>query len=81
MLANVHKYFWLCYLLLPVLLGAALGHLAAVGSDIWLSKPLPAAWQSDTAPPQADQPPGERLPADSATQHFRLPWSLAVLCR
>lgn len=51
MLADVHKYFWLCYLLLPVLLGAALGHLAAVGSDIWLSKPLSAAWEKDSAPP------------------------------
>jgi len=51
MLANVYKYFWFCYLLLPILLGAALGHLAAVGSDIWLSKPLSATWEKDTAPP------------------------------
>jgi general secretion pathway protein C len=50
MLANVHKYFWLCYLLLPALLGAAVGHLAAVGTDIWLSKPLSSAWKKRPVP-------------------------------
>lgn len=50
MLANVHKYFWLSYLLLPVLLGAAVGHLAAVGTDIWLSKPLSGAGQKSAEP-------------------------------
>lgn len=58
MLADIHKYFWLCYLLLPVLLGAALGHLAAVGSDIWLSKPLSTVRKSDAAaPPQPTSRP------------------------
>ena len=50
MLANVHKYFWICYLLLPVLLGAAIGHLAAVGTDIWLAKPLSSAWEKNIKP-------------------------------
>lgn len=50
MLANVHKYFWVCYLLLPVLLGATVGHLAAVGTDIWLAKPLSSAWEKRAKP-------------------------------
>lgn len=52
MLANVHKYFWVCYLVLPLLLGAAIGHLTAVGTDIWLAKPLSSAWKksADLAP-------------------------------
>jgi len=64
MLANVHKYFWLCYLLLPILLGAALGHLAAVGTDIWLSKPLSGAWEKETAP--APKPTSRSLNAYEA---------------
>jgi len=50
MLANVHKNFWICYLLLPVLLGAAIGHLAAVGTEIWLAKPLTGAWGGNAEP-------------------------------
>ncbi len=50
MLANVHKYFWVFYLVLPLLFGAAIGHLAAVGTDIWLAKPLSGAWEKGAAP-------------------------------
>lgn len=50
MLANVDKYFWVCYLVLPLLLGAAVGHLTAVGSDIWIAKPLSGAWENGSAP-------------------------------
>ncbi len=50
MLANVHKYFWVCYLALPLLLGAAIGHLTAVGTDIWLAKPLSGAWKKNATP-------------------------------
>lgn len=50
MLANVHKYFWVCYLVLPLLLGAAIGHLTAVGTDIWLAKPLSGAWEKSAVP-------------------------------
>jgi general secretion pathway protein C len=42
MLAQIHKYFWLCHLLLVVLLGAVLGQLAAVVTEIRLTPP-PAA--------------------------------------
>jgi general secretion pathway protein C len=42
MLAQIHKYFWLCHLLLVVLLGAALGQLAAVVAEIRLTPPLAA---------------------------------------
>ncbi len=40
MLAYVHKYFWLGSLLLPLLLGGAVGHLAAVITEIRLSGSL-----------------------------------------
>ncbi len=54
MLAYAHKYFWLTYLLLPLLLGIASGHLAAVATDIWLGKPLTESWQQRAEPaPQA----------------------------
>jgi general secretion pathway protein C len=43
MLAQIHKYFWLCRLLLVVLLGAALGQLTAVLAEIRLSQPPAAA--------------------------------------
>ncbi len=39
MLACIHKYFWLGGLLLPLLLGGAVGHLAAVITEIRLSGP------------------------------------------
>ncbi|APG27910.1 hypothetical protein A7E78_08720 [Syntrophotalea acetylenivorans] len=50
MLASVHKYFWVCYLVLPLLFGAAIGHLTAVSTDIWLAKPLSGAWEKSAAP-------------------------------
>lgn len=58
MLAYAHKYFWLTYLLLPLLLGIAAGRLAAVATDIWLGKPLAESWQQPAEPP----PPAVSLP-------------------
>ncbi len=43
MLARIHKYFWLCHLLLVVLLGATLGQLAAVVAEIRLTPTRAAA--------------------------------------
>lgn len=43
MLAQIHKYFWLFHLLLVVLLGAALGQLAAVMAEIRLTPPPASA--------------------------------------